>query len=305
MENQVVLQEAVKKLTSAAYRKKYRSLNSYATIKDGNVITYVNQACYAGLSSNCHGIDTLIALVDKAAYGDGDCSVGDHGHTFTRDELIKFYSYLARRSPWRTAFVDKNASTMVDESYSVMNINKPSNLVAGALTAQRQAWEYTQIVHTWLFLRKHQPQGNENWHFYLASLLRVKCIGGDNYSFTWCPQSHSHAPLNAAGMEKAQLENFINGKLVNLNAKLKTGESYRGIQTLFGAIPLRYGHEGFSGVLRDVLAGADLNLAERIFAWNKAFFRLDGGDNDVKHYPVADNLERLDRLYQLHFGGNE
>lgn len=289
--------------------KKHTRLNAYASMKyDGDRLTHstVGTACYGGVGGYFGGYEDV--LINWVASGNAmenwECSHGDGKNTFTRHELIKYFSYLARKSPYAKAFITKHAGNMVDKQYCIMDANLPGNLLIGALTAQRQSWEYTYTIRSWLLFRKRQPHVNPDWHFILANMIEMVTRPGHEVRFKWSPASSGHCPLRADSMSLQVAANFINHNLVGArNKNITQDRNYMGVQSLFGDRNDR--EENLLTILKEKVKKPKekVDLAGSLFAWNTRFAGIT--DDDVNLFSLQDNLPVFEAFYNQNFGGNK
>lgn len=281
------------------------SLNAFMTI---NSKTRAHKetdgsACYGSIGSYWYdGQDVLINWVATGnAMENWKCSHGDGKFTFNRQELITYFSYLARKSPYAKAFLSKHCGNMVDKQYAIMDPSLPGNLVVGAMTAHRQAWEYTRSVKMFLLLRQRQPHINPDWHFILAQMLEPFTRKGREVKFSVMPLSTGHTPFNASTFSLGEARNFIAHKLTGLRKlSLIEGRSYAGVNDLFSApgLPL------YKEIEKKLIPPDDVvDIENTAFAWNLTFSGMK--QKDLELYSLQANLPVFESLYNEYFGGNK
>lgn len=306
------IESAVKPWIEAVLEKntaKKASLNAYLTVnsKTGQQKSSIGSACYGSIGNYFNEQQDVIInwIATGNAMSNWICSHGDGKFTFTRNELINFFSYLARRSPYSSAFIDKHCGNMVDNQYVLMNPELPGNLVVAAMTAQRQAWEYTRTVKMFMLLRKRQPKGNPDWHFLLAQLLEPVVRRGNSVKFKVAPVSTGHTPLNSSSFSMENAENFLKHEMPGKKKQpLTRDHSYYGVNDLFGpGIPYETKEKPLYQQLEAELKLPEdkLDIEDTNFAWNTQFSGLT--EKDLSMYSLQDNLPVFEEFYNQHFGG--
>lgn len=297
------IEEVGQKMASRSHEKKNRTLNSYACVYEEKPADYkIHAICFAGIAHRARDSYALVSKCDRSAIGDGTCQVGDKYTSFTRSQMIKYYSWLARKSPYRKAFMFQNASHMVDKAFAVFRTDRPANLVVAAMSAQRQAWEYTQVVDTWLYLREHSPKGNPSWHFMLGHVLKVVHDKAGDY-FVYSAKNSNHVPLNSDGLTFKSVRNFLDDTPERINGLLSKGESHQGIQSMFGGKTYG-GNKEISSLLKADLLHKEPEEEEKLlFSWNENFFKQLFNNKD--RYPADLNVPILEAFYNKHFGGDQ
>lgn len=263
--------------------------------------------CYAGAERGAAPhTDYMIARVSKLATVSCPAK-GDNHAQFTRHELVKYYSYLARRSPYADVFADKRAGRMVDKEFAVIDASAPGNLILAGLSAQRQAWEYRQIPHTWLYLKKHLPKVNEDYLFCIAHMLKVRSdVEGD--VFIVDTRQSNHVPLNGEAMTEDTMRNFLNHRPQHINGPLNVDRRMGGAQNMFGGkIWEDRNDAAFVHKLKRKLVAHKGNDDDSkfLFAWNRYFWKKEYGNKRESVFRCKDNLPVIEALYYKHFGGNE
>jgi hypothetical protein len=221
-------------------------------------------------------------------------------HRFTRAQLIRYYSWITNHSPWRSVFITKSGSAMLDKQFVACHTKRPSNLLIGALIALRQAWEYTQIVDTWTVLREHAPDLDPAFAYWLGHILTCHRTP-TGIAISQGHHSSSHTALDAA-YGKTQVHNFVKGDLQQANRPLPA--NYMGVQNAWGSGYGRYNPSGepvFSSLIfRRLKKGAKADAAPLLFGWNDNFI----GDANYEMYPLEDNIPVLQDIFNELIGGN-
>lgn len=281
------------------------SLNAYMTINSDTLFSKstTGAACYGSIGG--YFGDNQNIIVNWIAVGNAmenwRCSHGDRKHKFTREELVKYFSYLSHKSPFRRAFITKSGNFMVDKGYAFMRADMPGNYLVAAMTATRQAWEGTTTVRAWLSLRKMNPSGDPNWHFMLANQMDVQKIENNDVFFTLRPYSSGHSPFESRGMTTETVRNYITYNPLNKHRHtIQQTRNYRGVHELFrddtqGSVMTTL----LDKSLKQRLEGLDVR--QSAFAWNMSFTGLT--DQDLKMYSLKKNIPILEDLYDKHFGG--
>ncbi len=287
-------------------RGRHHSLNAFAgvnTDQPGASKYNVGAACYAYVNNTMpQGADILISKVNPKCMDDKDRDWNSAIKSkFTRKELIKFYSWMANKSPWRTIFLTKSGSKMIDSQFVVTNAKRPSNLVIGGLTAMRQPWEYSRIIDTWLYLREHAPDLDPTFCYYLGHCLSIRRKQtGDEFTIT--ELNGGHVAIGASYSTEA-VHNLINSNPLKLNRPLPA--TYRGISEMWGPYGgYRYDSGWFAGNLKPKMKVAGfVDLSETLFAWNNLFYK--DRKEDTERYLTAENIPIIRELFERDFGGKQ
>ena len=291
-------------------RGEQASLNAYLSFnrktKTLGKITY-KTPCYGGIGAYITSKhDVLVNWVSvRNATDNWACWHGDSKYKFTKKDIIQYLSYLARRSPYQKAFLDKNATNMADKEFSIHPVKYAGNLIVGGMTAQRQLWEYTEIPHSFLMLRRAQPRSNPDWHFLLANMFDIKDDGTLHFQL----KSGGHCPLDMSSFEMGEAKNFLSHKLAGASERpFYQTQNYYGITSLFrpnlDIVDPDYDQRKLYAVLKDVMRfpTGKLDLNNTLFAWNVGFTKVK--QEALETYSLADVLPVFEDFYQQHFGGN-
>lgn len=173
--------------------------------------THFNSACHASLSS-CKKIKYVLS----AAHGAGNKQ--------RSEELVWYVNYLVNLSPFRDAFISKDAEKIVEDNCYIISGDAPGNIVGLACIATRQPWEYPGMVKSFYSLSE------------LGAPLHVAFMAANsagNTSFTRSYSGHSVLPTDDNG--DASVLNYIEGKAVQADAaSYFTSGNYRGCCGVYG-----------------------------------------------------------------------
>jgi len=104
-----------------------------------------NTACCAGLTGRGCGAISQYATDVKAIVSVSQSS----DSSLTKEQGLAFYDILINHTPYAECIVTDSAEDAYEYGL-IINPESPSRIVAGALMAQRLAWEYTRIAENML-----------------------------------------------------------------------------------------------------------------------------------------------------------
>lgn len=149
-----------------------------------------------------------------------------------KDEALhkKYITYLTTESPFKEAFLVKNADWIWENGY-LLTGNVSAQMLCGACIATRQAWEYPQYIEAWMGLAE---QGIPLNAAYIFGSYAVKDRGG---KFAFGSSGTGHTVFSLGGMEEEAVINFLDCKPVKENKNPhKENPRYDGVNTMWGKI---------------------------------------------------------------------
>lgn len=128
------------------YYKSYNSSlqNFFILGGDGSVIGFFNEPCYSKLREDIefftddNVLITYLSVHDKWYYA----------NTTTKKLVLKYISWIVNKSPWRFAFITKNAKDIFDNG-AVVDLKYKSEYIISALSALRNVNEGHNLINTW------------------------------------------------------------------------------------------------------------------------------------------------------------
>jgi hypothetical protein len=157
---------------------------------------------------------------------------------------VAYLDYLLNRSPWATAYVDKDAEKCVAEDSIEITAHVPSNLMAGACVATRSMWErHGALAYTFAGLSSAGVE--EDVAMLLANLITVypSSDGSEGIKIKWCRPQEDHHPVCPLAFDWESLANFLNHKPSFPNSTWAVNQHYRGLNKLFTSKALEYVYE--------------------------------------------------------------
>lgn len=148
------------------------------------------------------------------------------------DEALhkKYITYLTTESPFKDAFLIKNADWIWKNGY-ILTGNVSAQMMGGACIATRQAWENPQFVEAWMGLAEQGLPLN------VAFLFGSYALKSSNGKFAMGAGSSGHTVFSLSGMEEAAMVNFIDAKPVAENKKTYYEQNnYEGVNAMWGKI---------------------------------------------------------------------
>lgn len=147
------------------------------------------------------------------------------------DEALhkKYITYLTTESPFKEAFLIKNADWIWENGY-LLTGNVSAQMLCGACIATRQAWEYPYYVEAWMGLAE---QGIPLNAAYIFGSYATESGG----KFAFGASGTGHTVFSLSGMEEEAVINFLDCKPVNENDKPhKENPRYDGVNAMWGKI---------------------------------------------------------------------
>lgn len=205
----------------------------------GNTIS-TNTACHASLY--CNGAKNSIGVVNCLVKNyDQNHGPGKWADT-TDEEKIMFLDWLAKRSPYKSAFVSKSAKKILKQGAALLTSEAPGNVLGGACVSMRRLWEHTIVLQVWCDLVKAGVGEN------LAYVLAHCAAGSRTNGLNWGNFAGWHVAINTNSWTTGQIKNFVEGRLIGATKKYSETGDYNGYSmNLFKAAGggLRFIHEGF------------------------------------------------------------
>lgn len=191
---------------------------NWITMVGDKEIHNFGNACHANLSSvRANGADVIISGI-KNKMTDAD---------------KYFYWYLANESCYKDCFLLKDVQKMEEIECVICSTDVPANLLAGALIATRQQWEYHDRVESFYQLAKLGLPNN--LAFYLGNFAHCNV---DNLTFDFTLGSSGHNPIDCEVFTDKTLVEFINtGTVMSVGEKLanyRDSTTYRRVFAYFG-----------------------------------------------------------------------
>lgn len=141
----------------------------------------------------------------------------------------KYITYLTTESPFKEAFLVKNADWIWENGY-LLTGNVSAQMLCGACIATRQAWEYPYYVEAWMGLAE---QGIPLNAAYIFGSYATESGG----KFAFGASGTGHTVFSLAGMEEEAVINFLDCKPVKENDKPhKENPRYDGVNAMWGKI---------------------------------------------------------------------
>lgn len=141
--------------------------------------------------------------------------------------LSNYITYLTTLSPFKDAFLIKNADWIMKNGY-VLTGDVSAQLLCGACIATRQAWEYSHFIKAWKGLADQGIPLN------LSYLFGAYAVGSGS-KWSWGAGSTGHTVFSLNRMENQHIINFNDGKVVKENKEPYTENSnYSGVDYLWG-----------------------------------------------------------------------
>jgi len=200
-------------------KKHNRSTADFIVFKeDGDFNEYYGEACHSSLSNNRN-------IGSKYVLSSIRCQVD-----VTEDSLKSYYYYLTNESPMKGAFIVKNIEWICHNKQFICTSKVPSNLLAAALIATRQAWEYPNTVNSFY---KLVSAGVDS---HLAYLLCNSCGGVKDGGMCFTRYTSNHSAIDADHMSDKDVLNFIKtGKPLFALGNYTKQVSYRRVFDLYAS----------------------------------------------------------------------
>lgn len=164
--------------------------------KGKSVYKDLTGACHAGLrrEDNAKGAAYIVTGCKKIV------------EPMTDNIQREFINYLTNHSPFKDAFIIKDADWIMKERAYVLDCTKVSaQLIGGACIATRQCWEYPHLQVAWYNLMEQGLDMNTSYVFGCKATF-----SSGKWRFA---QSHTgHTVFNLDGMTEKAIINFIDGK---------------------------------------------------------------------------------------------
>lgn len=206
---------------------------------NGNTIS-TNTACHASLY--CMGAKKSLGVINCLVKNyDENHGPGKWSDT-TDEEKIMFLDWLAKRSPYKSAFVNKSGEKILKQGAALLTSEAPGNILGGACVSMRRLWEHTIVLQVWCDLVKAGV--NENLAYVLGHLV----AGGRDKGLNWGNFAGWHVAINSNSWTTGQVKNFVEGKLVGATKKYCESGDYNGYSMNLFKGPgrdLRFIHEEF------------------------------------------------------------
>lgn len=209
------LKETVKKGKGISGRTAY-----YGYFHAGKLTISTNTACHAGLYvGNAEGSIGVINCLVKNYEG---CHGPGKWSDTTDEEKIMFLDWLAKRSPYKSAFVSKTAKKILKQGAALLTSEAPGNVLGGACVSMRRLWEHTIVLQVWCDLVKAGV--NENLAYVLGHCAAGSRLNGLN----WGNFAGWHVAINSSSWTTGQVKNFVEGKLTGATNKYSESGDYNG-----------------------------------------------------------------------------
>ena len=212
----------------------------YSYFHEKKLTISTNTACHAGLyagsAKGCLGVINCLVKNYDSGHGPGEWS------DTTDEEKIMFLDWLARRSPYKTAFVSKKATKILERGAALLTSEAPGNVLGGACVSMRRLWEHTIVLQVWCDLVKAGVGEN------LAYVLGHLAAGSRDKGLNWGNFSGWHVAINSRSWTTGQVKNFVEGNLVGVTKKYSESGDYNDYSMYLFKAPggnLRFIHEEF------------------------------------------------------------
>lgn len=201
------------------------------------------------------------------------------GSALTREQNIRYYEWLANRSPWKGCHLMKDPAFMVDKGIIIRG-DIPSNLMLQTAIASRNAWEFPSRIAAWIDL---VDAGADEHNAYCA--LMTLTPSDSLQKLFYDSVGSDHFPLCARDLTTGIVGAFYNHKF-----NMRVMDSHL------------WGHRSDYGrvmTLFDVKGGKTLNQN----FWTEAFAsfnakKVDATDKYV--HPFTKAVEAIEKLAHTH-----
>lgn len=143
-------------------------------------------------------------------------------------EYKAYITYLTVHSPYKDAFLVKNADWIMENGY-VLTGNVSAQVLAGACIATRQVWEYNIFVKAFIALAEKGVPLN------LAFLFGNFAVSRGDTKIAWGAGGTGHSVFSMAYFGDKEMVNFHEGKVKEENKKPYYEDSdYNGVHLMWG-----------------------------------------------------------------------
>lgn len=180
------------------------------------VVMSANTACYAGTAGffdivyhkayDKKGKEVILnesirdrfRLNGKTAKGLATCFVA----YIRKDLLDKFgaldyYDALINHSPFHDIYLTENSNQIKEDEFLLVDIDKPHNMVQGALAMVRRIWEYPCILRSYNLWRKYGASKTE-----ALMLSTFSYVDGDGSCVSlWSDRGHTSFHIHESSVE--------------------------------------------------------------------------------------------------------
>lgn len=167
--------------------------------EDGYVNAHPNSACHAGLQSylsdGTYAIRTGGAIVINGL---------QYKDSATDKDKLLVIDFITKRSPWKNAFVQKDAKRILKQGYAVLRGDVPSHVMGGACVSFRIMWEQRQCLA--VFCALVRAGVNES----LAFFLSFSC-NSTGKTLQWGTYGPGHCVIYNSKNSLSGVRDFIKG----------------------------------------------------------------------------------------------
>lgn len=212
----------------------------YSYFHEGKLTISGNVSCHSSLyvSTAKKSLGVINCFVENYRQSHGPGKWSDTND----EEKIMFLDWLAKRSPYKGAFVNKSAKKMLKQGGALLTSEAPGNILGGACVSMRRLWEHSIVLQVWCDLVKAGV--NEN----LAYVLGHCAAGSRSKGLNWGNFAGWHVAINSSSWTTGQVKNFVEGRLIGVTKKYSESGDYNGYSMNLFKAPgdvLNFIHEEF------------------------------------------------------------
>lgn len=226
----------------------------------GKITENNSTICYRGLANNPNG-KNLLSIGARLLYDREHSSFGDAD--LSEKELANYITYVIERSPYKDAFLNKQAKSVIKHKWMFMDVSQPANYLVSALIAIRYTHEYQNMVKCWNDLVNAGVNEDLAWLIMSVSNYHPE----EETKVSFFANNSGHTVLNSIiPMEEAK--NFLNRKFVQPQpAYNSTGQmvNYKGFDALWSV----HGMDVYPYFSREVTKGLTTLLNDLASTYKK------------------------------------
>lgn len=240
------------------YDKLFKDVNSYVHLNPdalfcwisnrGDIYESKSTVCYAALSTNQYG-DNLLAVGARLLYDLKRHFVAVKNIYVSKEEIENYITYVIERSPFKDAFLNKQAKSVLKHKWMFMDVSQPANYMVSALVAIRYTHEFPNLIKAWNELVKVGI--NEDLAWLIIHICHYN--PAEQRSVNFYAHVYGHTVISSS-LPLDQAQNFLNRKFVHAKPPYIKAPNYRGFDALWSKkFTFDYPY-GLGSVGRDVLS---------------------------------------------------
>lgn len=214
--------------------REFKRTASWFVVRNNTINDMETGPCHSHLGDHGDGISMVVNFFQhnyEESHGAGKWS------DTTDEEKVMFIDWLANRSPYKDAFLEKDANKMVKWGFCLMTGDCPGNAMGGAVVATRRLWEYTNVLVAWCDLVRGGM--NEGVAYCMAHFITGKA--DKTGKFSWNCNGTGHVTLDTGRIYTDTIHNFVTLENVDWTSKFNKTGNYRSYSDMFtrGGKPIR------------------------------------------------------------------